>query len=96
MTPSCSVDIVSNRLSLACVTEAFNIDKSSKTDKGKGKVKEEDLGGHDVVDLTYDNDDPAPDDSMPDDPVPDEEPADHSLVKKLLGQMIGVLSGFIH
>ena len=56
VTLSYSVNLDSNQVSLACLTEAFNTDKS-----GKGKEKEQNHTGHDVVDLTSDNDDPVPD-----------------------------------
>ena len=75
--------MVSNRSSLASVTEVFETEKL-----GKGKGKERSHGGHDVVDLTSENDDPAPDNG-------NEEREDHSLVKKLLTSMIGLLDDFI-
>ena len=61
----------------------FDTDKS---DKGKGK--ERDNTTQDVVDLTSDNDDPAPENGG-------EEREDHNLVKKLLSTMIGWLYGFM-
>ncbi|KIM60944.1 hypothetical protein SCLCIDRAFT_26273 [Scleroderma citrinum Foug A] len=65
-----------NRVSLACLTEAFNTDKL-----GKGKAKERNHTGHDVVDLTSDNDGLVPDNGC-------EEQEDHTLVKKLLTSWI--------
>jgi len=49
--------LVSNRSSLACVTDTFDQDKLDI----KGKAKERNDIGADVVDLTFDSGDHAPD-----------------------------------
>jgi len=79
------VGIISNRSSLACITEVLHTDNIDI--KGKGKRKETDRG-QDVVDLTSDHDDPVPDNGS-------DEREDHNLVKKLLGAMLGLLYYFM-
>ncbi|KIM56686.1 hypothetical protein SCLCIDRAFT_29355 [Scleroderma citrinum Foug A] len=66
-----------NRLSLACVTDSFNQDKSDI----KGKGKECSDVGPDVVDLTLDSGNHTPDHA-------NDEREDHKLVKKLLTSQI--------
>ena len=63
-----------------CITDSFNQNKSDI----KGKMKEYSDVGPDVVNLTLDSGDHAPDN------VSDER-EDHKLVKKLLTSQIGLL-----
>ena len=73
------IGVISNRSSLACVTEVSHIDKSDS--KGKGKESDR---GQNVVDLTSDHDDPVLDNGG-------DEREDHKLVKKFLSSTLGSL-----
>ena len=77
---SCCHGLVSNQSSLACVTDLFDQDKLDI----KGKAKECNDVGPDVVDLTFDNSNHALDNAS-------DEWEDHKLVKKLLTSQIGLL-----